>query len=83
MAELDVVAESFDKRHILIGECKWTGGEDAQRLLHDLSEKARCLPFVKDSQEVHFVLFLKREPVHKESVRYFLPEDILKSFWMV
>ncbi len=26
---------------------------------------------------------LKREPVHKESVRYFLPEDILKSFWMV
>lgn len=79
MAELDVVAESFDKRHILIGECKWTGGEDAQRLLHNLSEKTRCLPFVKDSQEVHFVLFLKREPIHKESVRYFLPEDILKS----
>ena len=27
MIELDVVAESFDKKHILIGECKWTGGK--------------------------------------------------------
>lgn len=54
MIELDVVTESFDKKHILIGECKWTGGEDAQRLLHDLAEKARYLPFIKDTQEVHF-----------------------------
>ena len=80
MVELDIVAESFDKKHILIGECKWTGGEDAQRLLHNLSEKARCLPFIKDTQEVHFAMFLKREPAHSESASYFLPKDILKSF---
>ena len=41
MAELDVVAESFDKRHILIGECKWTGGEDAQRLLRFIVRDCR------------------------------------------
>ena len=80
MIELDVVAESFDKKHILIGECKWTGGEDAQRLLHDLAGKARYLPFIKDTQEVHFFLFLKHAPAHSESASYFLPKDILKSF---
>lgn len=79
MVELDVVAESFDKKHILIGECKWTGGEDASRLIKDLSEKAKFLPFVKDGQEVHPVLFLKQKPAHNESARYFLPRDILKN----
>lgn len=53
MIELDIVAESFDKKHILIGECKWTNGEDAQRLAHSLSEKAQSLPFVKREQQVH------------------------------
>ena len=27
--ELDVVAESLDKKKILVGECKWTEGEQA------------------------------------------------------
>lgn len=79
MIELDVVAESFDKKHILIGECKWTNKEDAQRLARTLSEKAAHLPFIKDGQEVHLVLFLKQEPEHQESIRYFLPEDIIET----
>ena len=61
MIEIDVVAESFDKKKILIGECKWTEKENASRLFYELENKARMLPFVKD-KEIVYVLFLKYQP---------------------
>ncbi len=79
MIELDVVAESIDKKHILIGECKWTHGEDADRLMDILEQKAKYLPFVKKGQEVHLVLFLKEPPAHGvKGMRVFLPSDVMK-----
>ena len=55
MVELDVVAESFDKKHILIGECKWTNGEvlhvfiigslQLRKHFHLLNENKFTLPF--------------------------------------
>ena len=79
MVELDVVAESIDKKHILIGECKWTHDEDADRLMAVLEQKAKYLPFVKKGQEVHLVLFLKESPVHGgECMNMFLPSDVMK-----
>jgi len=79
MVELDVVAESIDKKHILIGECKWTHDEDADRLMAVLEQKAKYLPFVKKGQEVHLVLFLKESPVHGcECMNIFLPSDVMK-----
>lgn len=77
MIELGVVAESIDKKHILIGECKWTDGEDARRLVNSLKEKIKNLSFVKEGQEIHLVLFLKQKPTHEDTVRYFIPDDIL------
>lgn len=61
MIEIDVVAESFDKKKILIGECKWTEKENASRLFYELENKASMLPFVKD-KEIVYVLFLKYQP---------------------
>lgn len=80
MIELDVVAESIDKRHILIGECKWTHDDDADRLMDVLAEKAKYLPFIKKGQEVHLVLFLKEYP-HKmtKKMKIILPEDVIKA----
>ena len=80
MVELDVVAESIDKKHILIGECKWTHDDDADRLMTTLAEKAKYLPFVKRGQEVHLVLFLKEYP-HKmtKEMKIILPEDVIKA----
>jgi len=79
MIELDVVAESIDKKHILIGECKWTHDEDADRLMDVLEQKAKYLPFVKKGQEVHLVLFLKESPTHcVKGMRVFLPSDVMK-----
>ncbi len=76
MVELDVVAESFDKKHVLIGECKWTGTEDAQRLYDRLQALAKSLPFVKRKQ-VHIALFTKVVPLHNGEKMVFLPEDVL------
>lgn len=79
MVELDVVAESIDKKHILVGECKWTHDEDADRLMDVLEQKAKYLPFIKKGQEVHLVLFLKESPTHcAKEMRVFLPSDVMK-----
>lgn len=78
MVELDVVAESFDKKHILIGECKWTGTEDAERLYNRLQSISKVLPFVKRKQ-VHIVLFTKMKPVHSENKMIFLPVNVLEK----
>lgn len=79
MVELDVVAESIDKKHILVGECKWTHDEDADRLMDVLEQKAKNLPLIKKGQEVHLVLFLKESPTHcVKGMRVFLPCDVMK-----
>ncbi len=75
--ELDVVAESLDHKHILIGECKWTKPQDADSLKRDLIERSRHLPFVKDSMAVHYALFLKEQPVITTDIPCYLPADIL------
>jgi len=77
MRALDVVAESFDKKHLLIGECKWTKEEDAERLEKKLQESIPYLPFIKRRQKVHIVLFLKEPPLHQNENCVFLPKDIL------
>lgn len=59
--ELDVVAESLDKKHILIGECKWSSGENGRLLTNELKKIADALPFIKGRQ-VEIVLFTKTAP---------------------
>jgi hypothetical protein len=76
--ELDVVAESADRSALLIGECKWTEGEHASRLFHELQAKARLLPFVH-GRECIFVLFLKQPPQDaSDSGTVLLPADVLR-----
>ena len=73
--EPDVVAESFDKKYLLVGECKWTSGENSDRLLAELKTKAELLPFAKN----HIIitkLFLKYPPVGAVD-NVLLPEDII------
>lgn len=79
MVELDVVAESFDGKHILIGECKWTGKEDASREIHRLEFIASKLPFI-NKQIIHFCLFLKERPFNEKSdMTIYYPKDILEQ----
>ena len=74
--ELDVVAESLDKKKVLIGECKWTEGEYADRLFADLKERASLCPFIK-GREVVYILFLKRPALDGITRNVFLPQNVI------
>lgn len=76
--EIDVVAESMDKKTLLVGECKWTNGENAGRLFAHLNEQVQKLPFVQKYKKIIPVLFLKEKPRDKTDGIVFLPEDVLK-----
>ena len=74
--ELDVVAESIDHKAILIGECKWSTGENARLLNAKLDKIAPLLPFA-GGKEVKTALFLKTPPEEDEG-NTILPEDIIR-----
>ena len=59
--EFDVMAESLDKKYLLVGECKWTTQENGKQLTAALLRKANLLPFAQNYTIVP-VLFLKNTP---------------------
>lgn len=74
--EFDVIAESLDKKYLLVGECKWTIQENGKQLTAELLRKANLLPFAKNYTIIP-LLFLKKEP--KDDIgNAMLPEDIVK-----
>lgn len=77
--ELDLVAESIDHSKLLIGECKWTGHENASALLASLKERSQGLPVAKDHQVV-YALFLKNEPDDGMREEVVLPADVVADF---
>ena len=74
--EFDVVAESLDKKYLLVGECKWTTQENGKRLTAELLRKANLLPFAK-SYTIIPVLFLKNAPID-DAGNALLPEDVVQ-----
>lgn len=74
--ELDVVVLSLDRKHLLVGECKWTSAENAARLFAELKRKAALLPFARGKQ-FHLALFLREAPQDNPEGRIFLPEEIV------
>jgi AAA+ ATPase superfamily predicted ATPase len=60
--EFDVVAESLDRKSVLIGEAKWSDKEsDAKRWGERLRARAADAPFVK-GRNVVLALWLKKRP---------------------
>ena len=57
--EVDVVAESVDRRHLLVGEAKWSDHADPAAVLAALAGKAARLPF-RGGRPVRYALWLKR-----------------------
>lgn len=72
--EFDVVAESLDKKKLLVGECKWTTPENGKQLTAGLLRKANLLPFAPNYTIVP-VLFLKNVP--KDDVRNAMTPEIV------
>ncbi len=74
--EIDVMAESLDKKYLLVGECKWTNQENGKQLTAELLRKANLLPFAKNYTIIP-VLFLKNAP--KDDVENaMLPENVVE-----
>jgi len=69
------MAESLDKKYLLVGECKWTTQENGKQLTAELLRKANLLPFAKNYTIVP-VLFLKNAP-KGDSENVMLPEKII------
>ena len=70
------MAESLDKKYLLVGECKWTTGENGKQLTAELLRKANLLPFAKNYTIVP-MLFLKNAPKDDIGGVILLPEDII------
>ncbi len=74
--EFDVMAESLDKKYLLVGECKWTTKENGKQLTTELVRKANLLLFTGNYSIIP-VLFLKNAP--KDDIgNAILPEDIIE-----
>ena len=73
--ELDLVAESIDGKSILIGECKWTMGENGRLLTNQLEKIAKSLPFTQGKQLI-LKLFTKIRP-DEDQGNSLLPADVL------
>lgn len=77
--EIDVMAESIDKKTLLVGECKWTTEKNARQLTAELMRKVNLLPFAKDYKEIIPILFLKTNP-ESDAENVILPGNILDMF---
>lgn len=77
--ELDVVAESADRRHLLVGEVKWNAPADTSREIGELRRKAANLPLA-DGREVHLALWTRSRPrARQRDVGWFTARDVLRS----
>lgn len=73
--EFDIMAESLDKKYLLVGECKWTTQENGKQLTAELLHKTNLLPFAKNYIVVP-MLFLKNPP-KDDAENVMLPEDVI------
>lgn len=74
--ELDAVAESLDHKTILIGECKWTTGENGRLLTNGIRNIVPYLPFTT-GKNVVIKLFTKVCP-EEDQGNSLLPSDVLR-----
>jgi Archaea bacterial proteins of unknown function. len=74
--ELDVVAESLDGKTVLVGECKWSQQDYADRLLRELKAKVKKVPVLND-RNVVYVLFLREKPLGEANCWVGLPEEVI------
>ena len=76
--EIDVVAESSDRRHLLLGEAKWSDRADPEGILAELARKAQRIPF-RHGRPVHYALWLKRQDSHVDGASVITPETVMPA----
>jgi len=78
--EIDCIAESFDKKKILVAEVKWSKNSNTRNALNQLNE---CLLNIKgfsnDNNEIVKVLFFRKPVEIANDVQLILPSDVLEA----
>lgn len=69
------MAESLDKKYLLVDECKWTTQENGKQLTGELLRKANLLLFIKNYTIVP-VLF--KSALKDDAGNAMLPEDVIE-----
>jgi len=78
-SEIDIVAESRNKKEILLGEAKWGSSRNILAVMKKLDHKSQHLPFTK-GKTIHKVLFLKNKPAKvPEDYIIFTPKDVVEA----
>jgi uncharacterized protein len=73
--EFDIIAESLDKKHLLVAECKWSDSVDIENQLINLAAKALRLPFIDNYQPI-YLIFAKS--VRNDKVKnYISPNEVV------
>lgn len=75
--EIDIVAESIDKKKLLIGEVKWSDKPDASRIKEELVKKSGNIPAFSKYQEVIFAQWHKKHLSTPPNELFFYPQDVL------
>jgi len=79
MLEIDVIAESADKKKLLIGEVKWTDKRDIKGLSGELLRKIEKLPFGKNHKIIP-ALFVKLKPFSiPPGIMVFGPDEVVSG----
>ena len=76
--ELDIVAESEDRRALLFGEAVWSATADVEALAAELLRKARNFPFA-DRRHVVFAVWVKSPARVSKRIAVFGPDVILAA----
>ena len=76
--EIDLVAESLDRKTLLLGECKWTKGENGRLLTNKLQKLAQHLPFA-EGKNLIIKLFTNVRP-EEDMGNALLPEDVISLY---
>ena len=75
MIEIDIIAQSVDKKTILVGECKWSSITNSDALIDHLMEKAGKLPFTFGKKIVPILFAKDCKTVNNNTL---LPENVVK-----
>lgn len=78
MMELDIVAESIDRKHLLVGECKWAEVNNPEQLLSQLAKKAQLLPNKKNRTIIPVLFVRSLTKTSSTSSQVFTPVDVLE-----
>lgn len=81
-AEIDIVSINEQTKEILFAECKWQDGVDADKILHDLKEKAKLVRWNDETRKEHYAIFAKsfKKRLEEPYLTLFDTRDIERIF---